>query len=183
MDSRVKAMMNDLFNSVPKECLTIDYTSDENGIARLDTKPVKDMEEAQIQVLESHYNKAGKRNDIPNFYTLESQIDSIYSKGGDVTSIFGLNNNSGKSSPYQYKGTDIDLNKVKQFFNTLMELAASYNDIGYSDVGGRTIDRQKRIQQTANNERQKSKVLINKHFVDLKASFDDFMNAIELKKQ
>lgn len=182
-DSRVKAMMNDLFNSVPKECLTIDYTSDENGIARLDTKPVKDMEEAQIQVLESHYNKSGKRNDISNFYTLESQIDSIYSKGGDVTSIFGLNNNSGKSSPYQYKGTDIDLKKVKQFFDTLMELAASYNDIGYSDVGGRTIDRQKRIQQTANNERQKSKVLINQHFVDLKSSFDDFMNAIEVKSQ
>lgn len=183
MDSRVKAMMNDLFNSVPKECLTIDYTSDENGIARLDTKPVKDMEEAQIQALESHYNKSGKRDDISNFYNLESIIDSIYSKGGDVTSIFGLNNNSGEASPYQYKGTDIDLKKVKQFFDTLMELAASYNDIGYSDVGGRTIDRQKRIQQTMNNERQRSKVLINQHFVQLKSTFDDFMNALEVKSQ
>jgi hypothetical protein len=172
-DSRINTMMSKLLNSVPKECLSIDYGTDENGIAILDSKTAREILALELQNLESHYAKSPREQD---FNVLYGKINDIY-KNGTIRGLFTVENRNGTSSPYSFKGELIDLDKVNSFFTSLMELADTYNDIGYSNVKGRVTEKQIRSQQTMNNDKQTQKTLINKHFAKLKSGFDALYNA------
>lgn len=172
-DGAVNSMMHSLLSSVPKECLSIDYGTDENGVSRLDALSVRELTANEISMLESYYNKFDMYS---RFSNVISDINTIY-RQGSMKGVFAIDDRrSGPPSPYTYNGEQIDLVSVDRFFTSLMKLAESYNDIGHSNVRGRAISKQTRTQQTMNNERQNEKVLRNRHFVQLKKAFDAVYN-------
>lgn len=177
----INAMMYRLYKSVPKSCLSIDYGTDSNGIARLDTKTVRELWANELQMLESHYNKNGLRDQIArkaniNFADLEQKIKKTY-ENGTVGKLFECE--PGVTSPFKYNGAYLNLNAVKSYFDGLMAFAESYNDIGaYSGPKG-TIEKQERTQNTLNNEVQKQKVLENKYFESLYTEFTRVYNGLQ----
>lgn len=180
----INAMMYRLYKSVPKSCLSIDYGTDSNGIARLDTKTVRELWANELQMLESHYNKNGLRDTLArkgniNFADLEQKIKKTY-ENGTVGKLFECE--PGVTSPFTYNGTSLDLNAVKSYFDALMAFAKSYNDIGASTGPNRTIEKQDRTQNTLNNELQKQKVLENKYFDSLYNEFTRVYNGLQSNK-
>lgn len=168
----VRNMMDKLLASVPKECLSIDYGTDDNNIARLDAKTPRELLANELSMLESHYAKKVREKEFTN---VGKTMSDIYRNG--VTEVFAIKDDGDTKSPYSYKGTQIDLYKVKSFFDSLMALASSYNDIGTSKEGN--ILNQARTQQTINNDVQNQKRLDNQYFLDLKASFDTIYNGLQ----
>ena len=177
----INAMMYRLYKSVPKSCLSIDYGTDSNGIARLDTKTVRELWANELQMLESHYNKHGLRDTLArkgniNFADLEQKIKKTY-ENGTVGKLFACE--TGVTSPFTYNGAPLNLNAVKSYFDALMAFAKSYNDIGASTGPNRTIEKQERTQNTLNNELQKQKVLENKYFDSLYTEFTRVYNGLQ----
>lgn len=171
-DGNVHAMMNDLYMSVPKDCLSIDYGTDENG-SRLGSKIARELFLNEVSTLKSHYAKSHL---YKKFRALAKQIQDIYSEADPIHSLFGFEDGEDTSSPYayMYDGKAVNLNDVKTFFDSLMVLADSYNLIGSTE----NTESQELVQQTVNNEIQKSKKLTNQHFKNLHASFTSFLNAL-----
>lgn len=176
-DGNVHAMMDELFRSVPKDCLSIDYGTDGSGNTRYDAMPARQIFSSEVSMLESHY---GKSDMYKRFRGLAKQIQDIYSEADPIHSLFGFDDGEDTSRPYayMYDRKAVNLNDVKAFFDSLMVLADSYNIIGHSD----TTESQELVQQTVNNERQKSKKLTNQHFKRLHASFTSFLNALNKNK-
>lgn len=177
----INAMMYRLYKSVPKSCLSIDYGTDSNGIARLNTKTVRELWANELQMLESHYNKNGLRDTLARkgnitFADLEQKIKKTY-ENGTVGKLFACE--TGVTSPFTYNKAPLNLNAVKSYFDALMAFAKSYNDIGtYSGPKG-TIEKQERTQNTLNNELQKQKVLENKYFESLYTEFTRVYNGLQ----
>lgn len=167
----VRNMMDRLLASVPEECLSIDYGTGEGGVARLDAKTPREAEANELSMLESYYAKKVFSRD---FRQLGDYIADIY-RG--TPGLFAVDENRGVKSPYNYKGENIDLDKVNTLFTSLMKLASLYNDIGTSESG--SVSSQVRTQQTMNNDIQSQKVLNNEHFSNLKASFDTIYNGLQ----
>ena len=162
----VKSMMQDLFYSVPKDCLSIDYGT-------VDTKTSRELNLNEIQMLESYYSKSDMHK---SFAGLTNLIKDVYSQNDPVHSLFGYEEGADTNTPYayMYNGKPVDLKEVKGFFDMLIKLADSYNVIGHSD----STESQELVQQTINNTIQRSKVLTNRHFKKLYAGFTSFYNAL-----
>ena len=147
-DATVGAMLDALVSSVPSECIPMDI-KEETGVDAL---------KQQMQMKLKGYFKSKNRKMVDP--ALTQQIKSIYMYG-DAVSMFAVDKASGKTSPYTYGSnhTPIDLDKVKQFYDELMNLTDVYNN------------GQKHIQVTSNNEEMDKHVLYNPYFVTLKTKF------------
>lgn len=161
-------MMDRLLSSVPQKCLTIDYDVDEYGYTPADVKSAEALQRNEIQAIKS-YLKTAKNNKGRCQFAID-KVDRIYvhQSNDDALKMFAYENGSGNKSPYTYNNVDINLGEVKRFFDELMQLAESYNYLG----GTSSNQKQKLVQQTANNIRQGEKNLVNQYFVGLKQKFD-----------
>jgi hypothetical protein len=152
----VASMMDDLVSSVPSDCIATDSI-------RVD-KAVDALGDNQRSLLMSYFKKAGRYN--PNFTNI---IKALYT-GASLEDYFAVEESMGDTSPYTYDNVQIDLHRVKSFFDTLMKLADSYNKIGTSDSNQDGITH---IQETVNNEELDKHVLHNQYFMTL---YSDFIN-------
>ena len=125
------------------------------------------MDDNQRSLLMSYFKKANRYN--ANF---TNRIKALYT-GASVEDQFAIEESMGDTSPYTYNGVEIDLRKVKPFFDTLMEFADSYNKIGTSESNPDGITH---IQETVNNEELDKHVLHNKYFSALHTDFIDVYN-------
>lgn len=157
----VASMMDDLVSSVPSDCIATDSIRDEKSIEALDDN--------QRSLLMSYFKKANRYN--ANF---TNRIKALYT-GASVEDQFAIEESMGDTSPYTYNGVQIDLRKVKPFFDTLMEFADSYNKIGTSASNQDGITH---IQETVNNEELDKHVLHNQYFMTLHADFIDVYNRL-----
>lgn len=169
----IRIMLEKLRRSVPSECLSIDYGNVPNGPGKLDTMDAKKIEESEWSNLKSYYGRASTLK--KRYGALKSKIDDIYRLGRPDAFVV----DAGDTSPYTYHNEMIDLGAVHDFFTSLMTLASTYNDLGTSEKNGRVTERQVARQMTLNNEVQRQKVLINSHFMKLKASFDSIYNGVK----
>ena len=145
----VASMMDALYNSVPSESISMDAIRDEKSLG--------DLKANQLSLMQSYFGKA-----TANYNRgLANQIKDIYLNKMNIHGMFNVDDGSGKTSPYSYKGEQIDLDKVKTFFDSLMRVADSYND------------GQQRIQATMNNEEYNKHALHNPYFIELKSRFND----------
>lgn len=158
-DYVVASMMDDLVSSVPSDSVSIDSIRPDKSIEALDDN--------QRSLLMSYFKKANRYN--ANF---TNRIKALYT-GASVEDQFAIEESMGDTSPYTYNGVEIDLRKVKPFFDTLMEFADSYNKIGTSKSNPDGITH---IQETVNNEELDKHVLHNKYFSALHTDFIDVYN-------
>lgn len=161
-------MMDRLLSSVPQKVLTLDYDVDEYGYTPADLKSAEVLKQNEIQAIGSYLNTAENNKGRCQFAI--DKVDRIYNhqSNDDAVKMFESENGRGNKSPYSYKNVDINLGEVKRFFDELMQLAESYNYLG----GTSSNQKQKLVQQTANNIRQGEKNLVNQYFVGLKQKFD-----------
>ena len=150
----VASMMDDLVSSVPSDSLSTDSIRAE--------KSIEDVDDNQRSLLMSYFKKANRYN--ANF---TNRIKALYT-GASVEDQFAIEESMGDTSPYTYNGVEIDLRKVKPFFDTLMEFADSYNKIGTSASNQDGITH---IQETVNNEELDKHVLHNNYFSSLHSDF------------
>ncbi len=165
-------MMDRLLGSVPQNCLTLDYDVDKYGYTPVDVKSMEVLKQNENQAIASYLNTA-KNNKGSCRYAID-KVNNIYAhqSNNDAVKMFASENGSGNKSPYAYNNVDINLGEVKRFFDELMQLAESYNYLG----GTSSNQKQKLVQQTANNIRQGEKNLVNQYFVGLKQKFDAIVN-------
>lgn len=161
-------MMDRLLSSVPQKCLTLDYDVDEYGYTPADLKSAEVLKQNEIQAIGSYLNTAENNKGRCQFAI--DKVDRIYihQSNNDALKLFEAEKGSGNKSTYSYNNVDINLGEVKRFFDELMQLAESYNYLG----GTSSNQKQKLVQQTANNIRQGEKNLVNQYFVGLKQKFD-----------
>lgn len=157
----VASMMDDLVSSVPNDCIATDSIREEKSIEALDDN--------QRSLLMSYFKKANKYNS--NF---TNRIKALYT-GASVEDYFAIEESMGDTSPYTYNGVQIDLRKVKPFFDTLMQIADSYNKIGTSASNQDGITH---IQETVNNEDLDKHVLHNQYFMTLYSDFKNVYNRV-----
>lgn len=157
----VASMMDDLVSSVPSECIATDSI-------RVD-KSVDALDDNQRSLLMSYFNKSDRHD--TNLSTL---IKALYT-GASIEDYFAVEESMGDTSPYTYNGVQIDLHRVKSFFDTLMTFAESYNKIGTSDSNKDGITH---IQETVNNEELDKHVLHNQYFMSLHSDFIDVYNRV-----
>ena len=155
----VASMMDDLVSSVPSDSVSTDSI-------RAD-KSVETLDDNQRSLLMSYFKKEKRYN--ANF---TNRIKALYT-GASVEDQFAIEESMGDTSPYTYNGVEIDLRKVKPFFDTLMEFADSYNKIGTSESNQDGITH---IQETVNNEELDKHVLHNNYFSSLHTDFIDVYN-------
>lgn len=158
-DYVVASMMDDLVSSVPSDSVSIDSIRPDKSNEALDDN--------QRSLLMSYFKKANRYN--ANF---TNRIKALYT-GASVEDQFAIEESMGDTSPYTYNGVEIDLRKVKPFFDTLMEFADSYNKIGTSNSNPDGITH---IQETVNNEELDKHVLHNNYFSALHTDFIDVYN-------
>lgn len=163
-------MMDRLLSSVPQKVLTLDYDVDEYGYTPADLKSAEVLKQNEIQAIGSYLNTAENNKGRCQFAI--DKVDRIYvhQSNADAVKMFAAEDGSGHKSPtaYAYNNVGINLGEVKRFFDELMQLAESYNYLG----GTSSNQKQKLVQQTANNIRQGEKNLVNQYFVGLKQKFD-----------
>ena len=152
----VASMMDDLVSSVPSDSVSTDSIRADKSVEALDDN--------QRSLLMSYFKKKKRYN--ANF---TNRIKALYT-GASVEDQFAIEESMGDTSPYTYNGVEIDLRKVKPFFDTLMEFADSYNKIGTSESNQDGITH---IQETVNNEELDKHVLHNNYFRSL---HDEFIN-------
>lgn len=156
----VASMMDDLVSSVPSDCVSTDSMRPDKSIDALDDN--------QRSTLMSYFGKREERYDS-NFTAI---IKALYT-GSSVDDYFAIDHSTGDTSPYTYNGVQIDLSKVKPFFDKLMEFADSYNEIGTSKSNPKGITH---IQETVNNEELDKHVIHNKFFMSLHSDFINVYN-------
>ena len=157
----VASMMDDLVSSVPSDCVSTDSIRPDKSIEALDDN--------QRSTLMSYFGKANRYN--ANF---TNRIKALYT-GASVEDQFAIEESMGDTSPYTHDGVQIDLRKVKPFFDTLMDFADSYNKIGTSKSNPDGITH---IQETVNNEELDKHVLHNNYFRSLQSDFNDVYNRV-----
>ena len=157
----VASMMDDLVSSVPSDCVSTDSIRPDKSIEALDDN--------QRSTLMSYFGKANRYN--ANF---TNRIKALYT-GATVEDQFAIEESMGDTSPYTHDGVQIDLRKVKPFFDTLMDFADSYNKIGTSKSNPDGITH---IQETVNNEELDKHVLHNNYFRSLQSDFNDVYNRV-----
>ncbi len=157
----VASMMDDLVSSVPSDCVSTDSIRPDKSIEALDDN--------QRSTLMSYFKKAKRYN--ANF---TNRIKSLYT-GASVKDQFSIEESMGDTSPYTHDGVQIDLRKVKPFFDTLMDFADSYNKLGTSDSNPDGITH---IQETVNNEELDKHVLHNNYFRSLHSDFNNVYNRV-----
>ena len=155
----VASMMDDLVSSVPSDSVSTDSIRADKSVEALDDN--------QRSLLMSYFKKETRYN--ANF---TNRIKALYT-GASVEDQFAIEESMGDTSPYTYNGVEIDLRKVKPFFDTLMEFADSYNKIGTSESNPDGITH---IQETVNNEELDKHVLHNNYFSSLHSDFIDVYN-------
>ena len=155
----VASMMDDLVSSVPSDSVSTDSIRPDKSIEALGQN--------QRSTLMSYFGKANRYN--ANF---TNRIKALYT-GASVEDQFAIEESMGDTSPYTYNGVEIDLRKVKPFFDTLMDFADSYNKIGTSESNPDGITH---IQETVNNEELDKHVLHNNYFSSLHTDFINVYN-------
>ena len=155
----VASMMDDLVSSVPSDSVSTDSIRPDKSIEALGQN--------QRSTLMSYFGKANRYN--ANF---TNRIKALYT-GASVEDQFAIEESMGDTSPYTYNGVEIDLRKVKPFFDTLMDFADSYNKIGTSESNPDGITH---IQETVNNEELDKHVLHNNYFSALHTDFINVYN-------
>lgn len=155
----VASMMDDLVSSVPSDSVSTDSIRADKSVEALDDN--------QRSLLMSYFKKKKRYN--ANF---TNRIKALYT-GASVEDQFAIEESMGDTSPYTYNGVEIDLRKVKPFFDTLMEFADSYNKIGTSESNQDGITH---IQETVNNEELDKHVLHNNYFGSLHTDFINVYN-------
>lgn len=166
-DADVASMMDALYNFVPSESISTDSIKNE--------KSVDDLDNNLRSLLNSYYSKTSLRQHSQAYQNLFATIDKIYGSLTDAKDMFAVPNGGDTESPYTYNGTPIDIGRVKTFFNTLMDVADSYNKLGVS----KTTSEQIRTQQTLNNEELAKHVLHNQYFMTLKSRFDEVCHKVD----
>ena len=156
----VASMMDDLVSSVPSDSVSTDSIRADKSVEALDDN--------QRSLLMSYFKKAKDFKKL-NIYNANfiNRIKALYT-GASVEDQFAIEESMGDTSPYTYNGVEIDLRKVKPFFDTLMEFADSYNKIGTSASNQDGITH---IQETVNNEELDKHVLHNNYFSSLHSDF------------
>lgn len=155
----VASMMDDLVSSVPSDSVSTDSIRPDKSIEALGQN--------QLSLLMSYFKKADRYN--ANF---TNRIKALYT-GASVEDQFAIEESMGDTSPYTYNGVEIDLRKVKPFFDELMKFADSYNILGTSESNPDGITH---IQETVNNEELDKHVLHNNYFRSLHAEFINVYN-------
>lgn len=155
----VASMMDDLVSSVPSDSVSTDSIRPDKSIEALGQN--------QRSTLMSYFGKANRYN--ANF---TNRIKALYT-GASVEDQFAIEESMGDTSPYTYNGVEIDLRKVKPFFDTLMDFADSYNKLGTSESNPDGITH---IQETVNNEELDKHVLHNNYFSSLHTDFINVYN-------